>query len=156
MFDNGRRKFDARGRLCIPKNIREVYNLENSPVDIFTENDLIIISKASVHAEEFQQVRSSAWRYSQGASFCNFCLCSSCTSFGCPHAFAFGKSKTDGTLPDRCYKCQDKNIGRIRDCDFYTPKKRKKFYRYKPKKRETFRSVILRELGELKRLLGEE
>jgi AbrB family looped-hinge helix DNA binding protein len=151
MFDDGRRKFDARGRICIPKKIRDVFDLKNSVVDIFTENDLIIICKASVHAEDFSAARTST-RKTRGTSVCNRCLCSSCNGFRCPWAFGFvGRTKTDGTLPDRCFKCGNVAQELIRDCDFYTNKKSKKFYRYRPKMKKTKWQIFLEEVrGEFK------
>jgi hypothetical protein len=155
MYDNGYRKFDARGRICIPKHIREVYELENAVVDIFTENDLVIIRKVTDNPDRDSPGRTSAFGlfHRRGTSHCNFCICSSCNAFRCPWAGVFKRLDTSGLYKSRCEKCGCSDIEPIHDCDFYTQRKRKRFYVFKPKKRITNHGLIMRGLRELKELL---
>jgi AbrB family looped-hinge helix DNA binding protein len=153
MYNNNiHRKLDARGRLVIPKHIRNVFRLEDGTVEIFTENDLIILRKVTVHADEISKPRPSA----RGTSGCNYCICSSCTGFGCPwvskvyrYGWTIGES-----IPERCRRCMTTpGMEKIHDCDFYTAKKRTKFYYKRIVKAESKHDILMRELSELKSLL---
>jgi len=149
--NNARRKLDTRGRLVIPKYIRDVFDLETGQVEIFTENDLICIRKVADSANGISQSRPSA----RGTSYCNYCICSSCNGFGCPwvaRVYQTGWSIGQRN-PERCRLCVQKRFERIHDCDFYTAKKRKKFYVKRSLRRPSQHEIIIRELSELKKML---
>lgn len=144
------RKIDSYGRLCIPKNIREVYDFKHGDrFEFFTENDLLCIRKYDPTAPVVR-------KYPQGTSHCNFCLCSNCTGYACPWIIEFSRYQTDGLLPNRCEKCIRMNLKRIHDCDFYTCHKRVRFYaKRKWFFKETNHDKVMRELAELKKILQE-
>jgi bifunctional DNA-binding transcriptional regulator/antitoxin component of YhaV-PrlF toxin-antitoxin module len=145
------RKLDNHGRLVIPANIRQVYELDNCKVEVFSENDLICIRKTNDKENQTPKSR----KFSKGTSGCNFCICSSCTGWNCPwvrESCRYGW--TIGTLsPERCKICMSKDIGLIHDCDFYTRRKRMKFYFKKKVKIKTKHEIVMQELSELKKLL---
>jgi len=158
MFNNNRRKFDARGRLCVPKHIREVYQLEHAKVEIYTENDLIIIRKVADNADEIPRTRTSAFGVFRrlGTSHCNFCICQSCLAFRCPWAGVFKRLDITGKFKARCEKCSRGELEPILDCDFYNNRRAKKFYALKPKKKITNHGLVMRELREIKDLIEKE
>ena len=148
MYNNNcTRKLDNRGRLVIPKHIREVYDLENCRVEIFSENDLICIRKVDP-----ERVLN---HHARGTSSCNFCLCSSCTGFGCPWIVKIYRYQTDGLLPWRCHRCgQDvERFGPIHDCDFYTSRKRKRFYVRRKLNQPSKLDLLIEDVKELKSIL---
>ncbi|MCL1903365.1 MAG: AbrB/MazE/SpoVT family DNA-binding domain-containing protein [Oscillospiraceae bacterium] len=153
MYNNKiRRKIDCRGRVVIPKHIRDVFKLELCEVEVFTENDLICIRKFTDRENEKTNRVTSV----QGTSGCNYCLCQSCNGFGCPWVakiyrtgWSIGRMSTE-----RCRICSSTpGFKRIHDCDFYTSKKRVKFYYKRKVKPINKHDVIMRELSELKSLL---
>jgi hypothetical protein len=154
MYDNGHRKFDARGRLCVPKHIREVYQLENAKVEVFTENDLIIIRKVADNAERTPRARSSAFGSLRirGTSDCNFCICSSCIGFRCPWAGTLDRLDVSGKYKIRCEKCSRGEVEPIHDCDFFANRRAKRFYRLIPAKKLTNHGLVMRELREIKKM----
>jgi len=145
------RKLDGQGRIVIPIHIRRTYDLKDSYVEIFSENDLICIRKVDTPPKPL-----SIFQRGKGTSGCNFCICSSCTGFGCPWVPEVYRFKWSIGLrtPERCWRCMTKKMDLIHDCDFYTRRKRTKFY---VKKRWIHKmsnhDVVMRELAELKRLL---
>jgi len=140
------RKLDSRGRFCIPKNIREVYELETAEIEVFTENDLIIIRKV-IPDEPLPRQRT------RETSHCNFCICSSCNGFGCPWVDKVYRYNLNNYLYNRCSKCVKKGLEKIHDCDFYTAKKRVKFYYKRKIAVKSKYDVVLEELQELKKLV---
>jgi hypothetical protein len=150
MYNNNTlRPLDSRGRVVIPKRIRTVYELENAVVEILTENELIILRKPDLDNPTDPKIK----KRSKGTSGCNFCICSTCTGFGCPWIPKIYRSMVDRYPPKRCWACFEKQQKKIHDCDFYTPKKRKKFYRKKIVKQLTNHDKIMLELAELKGML---
>jgi bifunctional DNA-binding transcriptional regulator/antitoxin component of YhaV-PrlF toxin-antitoxin module len=152
MYNNHiHRKVDGRGRITISKNVRDVYGLDGATLEIFTENDLIILRKVDdPHAHRRRSIRDGT----KGTSMCNFCICSSCIGFRCPWAFGYvGRGNTGETPPDRCTRCVEKGYTPIHDCDFYNSKKRKKIYRVKFKRKKTKHGKVMSELKEIKELI---
>jgi hypothetical protein len=156
MYDDGFRKFDARGRLCVPKHIREVYNLENAKVEVFTEGDLIIFRKVAEGAEQTPRPRSSAFGTSRrvGTSGCNFCICQSCIGFRCPWAGVYRRLDISGGHKVRCEKCSRGEVKPIHDCDFFTNRRAKKFYALKPKKKTTNHGIVMNALREIRDMIA--
>ena len=137
------RSVDSSGRLLIPKRIRDIFRLEASRVEIFSENDLICIRRF----EGFQKITKT------GTSGCNRCLCESCSGFGCPWVYKSWRYDLNQHR-ERCFICMTRNIGLIHDCDFYKSRRRVKFYLKKPYEfPETKADIIIRELGELRALI---
>jgi bifunctional DNA-binding transcriptional regulator/antitoxin component of YhaV-PrlF toxin-antitoxin module len=140
------RRVDSRGRFTIPAHIRDVFEVEGADLEILTEGDLIVLRKAEPPTK-----RPTIFDGRKGTSGCNYCICSSCTGWGCPwvpqtqrHKWVIGLRS-----PPRCGRCSE----RIHDCDFYTPRKRKRFYYLKKKRVPTRHSIVMGELRELKGLI---
>ena len=151
------RKLDSRGRLVIPARIRRIFQIDNGEVEILTENDLICIRAVSQEQKEKSDSRASASSPTRGTSLCNRCICSSCTGFGCPWIAKHWRYQTDGRMPNRCHKCAVNRMETIHDCDFYTSRKRKRFYTVRRVVRGESRfDVLIREVRELRGLLEKE
>jgi hypothetical protein len=143
----------------IPARIRSVFGLDSDFIEIFSENDLICIRKADESDVAHQPYDTSKVAHrlarNQGTSSCNRCICSSCTGFGCPWVAKVYRYEYSLKLmsTERCRICSAKNIGMIHDCDFYTPRKRKKFYKPKIIRKESKHDILMRELADLKKML---
>jgi hypothetical protein len=155
MYDNGWRKFDGRGRICVPKHIREVYALENATVEIFTEGELIILRKVG-DSREIGSYPARGANRRRGTSHCNFCICSSCIGFRCPWAGVFKRLDVSGKYKARCEKCARGEVEPIHDCDFFANRRAKRFYVYRPKKQETRHGRVMRELRGIRALIEKE
>ena len=94
-----------------------------------------------------------------GATFCTYCICKSCTGFGCPWVNKFWRYSTQGYKfrSERCRICFERDLEMIHDCDFYTNHRRKRFFVKRSWiRKETKTDIILKEIIELKRKLDEK
>lgn len=151
------RKVDGRGRLVIPKHIRDVFDIEDGYVEFYTENDLICIRRfdsaaatpaVSEDVRQFEQLK--------GTSPCNRCICSSCTGFGCPWVKNYSRysyAHNSDCFTKRCFRCMSEGVPQIHDCDFYTCRKRMKFYTKRKIKVKSKYDVLIDEIREFKRIL---
>ncbi|MCL1881806.1 MAG: hypothetical protein FWF76_06470 [Oscillospiraceae bacterium] len=124
-------------------------------IEIFTENELIIlcfVDDTSAHQHRPRKFRELP----KGTSHCNFCICSSCNAFLCPWAGHFKRLDTSGAFKARCEKCSAGKVGVIHDCDYYTARKRTKFYKVKKRKKQTQFGIVMRALGEIKDLVSKD